>query len=113
MATVARPRGRWIRLPMASALIYGIAVWVVVAFTMSKHLPVWAAVLILLVAAIGLFIPIRGQVVLVEWFGVVWSFLRHRRQRRPPTSTSSPVTPECVGMGTRWSPRSRSARHWL
>ncbi|MEX7472178.1 type VII secretion protein EccE [Mycobacterium adipatum] len=103
MATVARPRGRWIRLPMASALIYGIAVWVVVAFTMSKHLPVWAAVLILLVAAIGLFIPIRGRVVLVEWFGVVWSFLRHRRQPLPPALTpATDINVISGNAGVRW-----------
>lgn len=103
MTTASRPRGRWIRLPMVSALVYGIAVWVVVAFTMSRKLPVWAAVLILLVAAIALFIPIRGRVVLVEWFAVVGSFLRHRRKPLPPELTpATDINVISGNAGVRW-----------
>ena len=76
MAGPRRARGRWIRVPMVSALVYGVAVWVTVAFALNKALPVWAAATILVAAAIALFIPIRGRVLLVEWFAVVWSFLR-------------------------------------
>jgi len=103
MASAAHPRGRWIRLPMVSALLYGTAVWVVVAFTISKHLPIWAAVLILLFGAIGLFIPIRGRVVLVEWFGVLWSFLRHRRRALPPALTpATDINVISGNAGVRW-----------
>ncbi|WP_099020875.1 type VII secretion protein EccE [Mycolicibacterium palauense] len=84
MAGPKRARGRWIRVPMISALVYGVAVWVTVAFTVNKALPVWAAATILVAAAIALFIPIRGRVLLVEWLAVAWSFLRQRRRPLPP-----------------------------
>lgn len=103
MAKAIRPRNRWLRIPMVSALVFGIGVWITVALTLSQTLPVWAAVLILLVAAVALFIPIRGRVVLVEWMAVVWSFLRHRRRRLPPELT--PATEINVISGTagvRW-----------
>lgn len=103
MAKAIRPRNRWLRIPMVSALVFGIGVWITVALTLSQALPVWAAVLILLVAAVALFIPIRGRVVLVEWMAVVWSFLRHRRRRLPPELT--PATEINVISGTagvRW-----------
>jgi type VII secretion protein EccE len=80
-----RRRGRWIRLPLPSAIFYAIATSVVVAFTVAKALPIWAAATILVVAAIALFIPIRGRVILLEWPAVVWAFLRQRRQPLPPT----------------------------
>ncbi|PJE03627.1 MAG: type VII secretion protein EccE [Mycobacterium sp.] len=103
MAKTTRPRGRWIRIPMISALIYGLGVWVTVAFTLAKALPVWAAVLILLVGAVALFIPIRGRVVLVEWPAVVWSFLRHRRQPLPPELTPATEINVISGnAGVRW-----------
>lgn len=103
MAKATRPRNRWLRIRMVSALVFGIGVWITVAFTLGQALPVWAAVLILLVAAVALFIPIRGRVVLVEWLAVVWSFLRHRRRRLPPEL--SPATEINVISGTagvRW-----------
>lgn len=103
MATTTRPRGRWIRIPMISALVYGIGVWVTVAFTLAKALPVWAAVMILVVAAVALFIPIRGRVVLVEWLAVVWSFLKHRRQPLPPELTPATEINVISGnAGVRW-----------
>ncbi|BBN50801.1 type VII secretion protein EccE [Mycobacterium avium] len=103
MAKATRPRNRWLRIPMVSALVFGIGVWITVAFTLGQALPVWAAVLIVFVAAVALFIPIRGRVVLVEWLAVVWSFLRHRRRQLPPELT--PATEINVISGTagvRW-----------
>lgn len=103
MAHVARPRGRWIRIRMVSALVFGLAVWVTIAFTLAKALPVWAAVVILLAMAVALFIPIRGRVVLVEWFTTVWSFLRHRRQPLPPTlAPATDINVISGNAGVRW-----------
>lgn len=79
-----RRRGRFIRLPLHVAVLYAVGVTAVVAFTVAGALPVWAAVSILVAAAVALFVPIRGRVVLVEWFTVIASFLRNRRRSLPP-----------------------------
>ncbi|MFN6548143.1 type VII secretion protein EccE [Mycolicibacterium nivoides] len=103
MASTARPRGRWIRIPMVSALVFGVAVWVTVAFAVAKALPLWAAVAILLVGALALFVPIRGRVVLVEWLAVAWSFLRQRRQPLPPSLVAATDIDVISGTaGVRW-----------
>lgn len=103
MAKATRPRNRWLRIPMVSALVFGIGVWITVAFTLGQALPVWAAVLIVFVAAVALFIPIRGRVVLVEWLAVVWSFLRHRRRQLPPELTPATEINVISGIaGVRW-----------
>lgn len=103
MAGPRRARGRWIRVPMVSALVYGVAVWVTVAFALNKALPVWAAVTILVATAIALFIPIRGRVLLVEWFAVVWSFLRQRRRPLPPElPTATDINVISGNAGVRW-----------
>lgn len=106
MAGPKRARGRWIRIPMVSALVYGVAVWVTVAFTLSKALPVWAAAVILVAAAIALFIPIRGRVLLVEWFAVLWSFLRQRRRPLPPElAPATDINVISGSAGVRWDGR--------
>lgn len=103
MVATARPRRRWTRVPLASALVYGVAVWVTIAFTVAKALPVWAAVVILLVAAVALSIPIRGRVVLVEWFAVIWAFLRQRGKPLPPALTpATDINVISGNAGVRW-----------
>jgi type VII secretion protein EccE len=79
-----RRRGRWIRLPLGSAISYALVTSVVVAFAVGKALAIWVAATILVLIAILLFVPIRGRVILLEWPAVVWAFLRRRRQALPP-----------------------------
>jgi type VII secretion protein EccE len=103
MAKAVRPRRRWIRVPMVSAMVFGVGAWVTVAFTLSTVVPIWAAVVILLIAAVALFIPIRGRVMLAEWLTVMGSFLRHRRQPLPQSLTPAVDINVISGnAGVRW-----------
>jgi type VII secretion protein EccE len=103
MAKAVRPRRWWISVPMVSALVFGVGVWVTVAFTLSTVVPIWAAVVILLIAAVALFIPIRGRVMLAEWLTVMGSFLRHRGQPLPPSLTPAVDINVISGnAGVRW-----------
>lgn len=89
----ARRRGRWIRLPLASVILYAITAPIVVTFVVSGVLRDWAAALILITAAVALFIPIGGYVLLVEWFAVIATFLRQRRRPLPdPVSPAADTT---------------------
>jgi type VII secretion protein EccE len=100
---ITQRRWRWVRLPLTSAVAYTIAVSVTVAFTVAGAIPAWAAALIGLGAAAALFIPIRGRVVLVEWFGVLGSFLRHRRRPLAPAlPAAADINVISGGAGVRW-----------
>lgn len=103
MVTSTPPREWPIRIRMASALVFGVAVWVTIAFTVAKVLPGWKAGVIVLGVAVTLFIPLRGRVVFVEWLVVLWSFLKHQRRPLPPKLTPATEINVISGnAGVRW-----------
>lgn len=73
-------RSGWLRIALASAVLYSVVICVLVAVAVGGGLPIWACALIGVVALVLLFVPIRGRVVLIEWPEVVGAFWRRRKR---------------------------------
>lgn len=73
-------RSGWLRVALASAVLYTVVLSVLVAVAVGGGLPIWACALIGVTVLVLLFVPIRGRLVLIEWPEVVGAFWRRRKR---------------------------------
>jgi len=88
---------------LVSALLWAVVLAALVALTVAQKLQVWVCVLIAVGLAVGLFIPIRGRLLLLEWPAEVLAFLGRRRGAvRPSLAAAVDISVISGEAGVRW-----------